>query len=827
MSLIIVESPSKAKTIGKYLGSKYKVVASFGHIRDFPAKSGSVDPEKDFAMTYEIINKSEKYINKLIQAANKETQSIYLATDPDREGEAIAWHIVEVLKENNAIDNNVVINRMVFNEVTKNAILESIKHPRSINMDLVYAQQARRALDYLVGFTLSPLLWRKLPGSKSAGRVQSVALRLICDRESDIEKFVTQEYWNIEAKCCNIEGKQFSAVLSCYSGKKLEKFDIQNEKDAQKLSEEVKSRSYSVVNVEKKHTKRNPYPPFITSSLQQEASTKLGFSAKNTMIIAQKLYEGIDVGGEIIGLITYMRTDGFYIADEALEHIRSIIVSMFGKEYLPESARKYIKKVKNAQEAHEAIRPTNITITPDSLSSYLTPEQLKLYDLIWKRTVASQMSSAVIDQVVAQLGSLDKVVTLRATGSSLFFDGFYKVYGYSEDDDDNKNNMLPLLHVGDRCPLNEVIPHQHFTIPPARYNEASLVKKMEEIGIGRPSTYASIISVLQDRQYVVLNQKRFFPTERGRIVNVFLVNFFSRYVEYDFTADLEEKLDLISNGKINWKEVLHQFWFLFIDNVDSVKKLEFTEILKVISCAMENYIFSSDKSESGKTCPVCSDGTLELNISKNGIFLGCSKYPECKYTKNVGGDIIDDTDNIQYPKVLGIDVTTGEDIYLKKGPYGVYLQVGSDKNGKRAAIPRSMDANSLDLQMAEKILSLPISLGIHPDTGKEVKLGLGKFGAYILYEGKYFSIKNERNFLDISIEDAINIITNNSTNGVIRSLGVVEDNNEVFLCKGRYGFYLKYAKLNVALKKDIDVDQISLSDAIKLISEKYRILNET
>ncbi|GAT78267.1 DNA topoisomerase I, partial [Ehrlichia ruminantium] len=523
MSLIIVESPSKAKTIGKYLGSKYKVVASFGHIRDFPAKSGSVDPDKDFAMTYEIIAKSEKYVSKLVQVANKETKEIYLATDPDREGEAIAWHIVEVLKEKNAINNNIVINRMVFNEITKNAILASVKNPRNINMDLVYAQQARRALDYLVGFTLSPLLWRKLPGSKSAGRVQSVALRLICDRESEIEKFITQEYWDIEAKLQNVEGEEFSAYLKCYSGNKLEKFDIKNEEDANRLSAEIRQRSYSVSSVEKKHTKRNPYPPFITSSLQQEASTKLGFSAKSTMLIAQKLYEGVDIGGEIIGLITYMRTDGVYISDEAVEHIRSVISSMFGKEYLPESPRKYVKKIKNAQEAHEAIRPTNITITPDSLVSYLTQEQLKLYDLIWKRTVASQMNSAVLDQVIVELSSLDGIVILRAVGSSLSFDGFYKVYGH---DDDSKNSMLPLLNENDHCPLNDVIPNQHFTSPPARYSEASLVKKMEEIGIGRPSTYASIISVLQDRQYVVLNQKRFFPTERGRVVNIFLVNFF-------------------------------------------------------------------------------------------------------------------------------------------------------------------------------------------------------------------------------------------------------------------------------------------------------------
>ncbi|GAT76164.1 DNA topoisomerase I [Ehrlichia ruminantium] len=818
MSLIIVESPSKAKTIGKYLGSKYKVVASFGHIRDFPAKSGSVDPDKDFAMTYEIIAKSEKYVSKLVQVANKETKEIYLATDPDREGEAIAWHIVEVLREKNAINNNIVINRMVFNEITKNAILASVKNPRNINMDLVYAQQARRALDYLVGFTLSPLLWRKLPGSKSAGRVQSVALRLICDRENEIEKFITQEYWDIEAKLQNVEGREFSAYLKCYSGNKLEKFDIKNEEDANRLSAEIRQRSYSVSSVEKKHTKRNPYPPFITSSLQQEASTKLGFSAKSTMLIAQKLYEGVDIGGEIVGLITYMRTDGVYISDEAVEHIRSVISSMFGKEYLPESPRKYVKKIKNAQEAHEAIRPTNITITPDSLVSYLTQEQLKLYDLIWKRTVASQMNSAVLDQVIVELSSLDGIVILRAVGSSLSFDGFYKVYGH---DDDSKNSILPLLNENDHCPLNDVIPNQHFTNPPARYSEASLVKKMEEIGIGRPSTYASIISVLQDRQYVVLNQKRFFPTERGRVVNIFLVNFFNRYVEYDFTADLEEKLDLISNGKIGWKEVLHQFWFLFIDNVNSVKKLEFTQILNAISSEMESHIFPSDVSEVDKMCPVCNVGTLSLNISKNGVFLGCSQYPECKYTKNIGDSTIDNTEVSQYPRVLGSDAASGEDIYLKKGPYGIYLQIGSGKDGKRATLPKDIDLNLLDLEMAKKILSLPISLGMYPDTNSEIKLGLGKFGAYIFYEGKYFSIKKfEGNFLDITLENAIAIIQKNRTNGVIKSLGMSHDNKEVFLCKGRYGFYLKYDKLNIAIKKGIDVEQMSLVDALKLISEK-------
>ncbi|KJV68736.1 type I DNA topoisomerase [Candidatus Neoehrlichia procyonis] len=813
MSVIIVESPSKAKTISKYLGNKVKVIASFGHIRDFPAKNGSVNPNKDFAMVYEIIKKSEKYVNKIVQVVSNETQEIYLATDPDREGEAIAWHIIEVLKEKNAINDNVSVSRMIFNEVTKKAVTSAMDSARDINMDLVYAQQARRALDYLVGFTLSPILWRKLPGSKSAGRVQSVALRLVCDKEDEIEKFVTQEYWNIDVDLQNKHGEEFSMFLKYYDSHKFEKFDIPNSEKAQELSNIVKEKDYYVSNVEKKQVKRNPYPPFITSSLQQEASTKLGFSAKSTMMIAQKLYEGIDIGGEIVGLITYMRTDGFYIADEAVNSIRDMIVSYFGEKYLSKSVRQYIKKVKNAQEAHEAIRPTNIAILPSDIEKYLTNEQFKLYELIWRRAIASQMESAVVNQVVVDVQSKDEMVILHTVGSTLYFDGYYRAYQYSDNEDTKK--VLPLLEVGDDCKLLTVIPVQHFTQPPPRYTEASLVKKMEEIGIGRPSTYASIISVLQDRGYASLKRKKFVPSERGRIVNVFLVNFFSRYVRYDFTANLEEELDLISNGRMNWKEVLKQFWGAFIENVNLVKNIEFSEILKSITKGIENYIFTYD--ENGiinKQCPTCASGELKLNLNRNGVFLGCSRYPECKYTKGIGDQCNDEIEAT--PKMLGIDDVTGDEIYLKKGPYGMYLQLGNKKDSKRVAVPKNIQEISFDI--AKKIISLPINLGFYPETQQEIKVGIGKFGAYVLYQNKYFSIKNKEDLFNITLEEAIAIIDADSGKKA-RFIGIYKKTgHEIYVCKGRYGFYLKCDKINVALKKG--AENIALSDAIKLISQK-------
>ncbi|MDB1135731.1 type I DNA topoisomerase [Candidatus Anaplasma sp. TIGMIC] len=811
MGVVIVESPSKAKTISKYLGKKFNVVASFGHVRDFPAKSGSVDPDNDFLMKYELIAKSEKHIDKIVKVVRGEKSDIYLATDPDREGEAIAWHVIEILKEKDVIAKDVAVKRMVFNEVTKRAVTAAIDRCRPIDMDLVRAQQTRRALDYLVGFTLSPLLWRKLPGSRSAGRVQSVALRLLCDREYEIEQFKSKEYWDISCDMQNKNSEGFEAVLKYYDGEKLDKFSITNSKQAEEYAKRVSSESYTVASVESKKTKRHPYPPFITSSLQQDASTKLGFSAKNTMMIAQKLYEGIDIGGETVGLITYMRTDGFYISEEAISYIRDTIKMQYGEKYLSSTVRHYTKKVKNAQEAHEAIRPTDITMLPENLAKYLTAEQLKIYTLIWQRTIASQMESAVIDQVAVDIRSKCGKIGLHATGSTLSFDGYYRVYG---PEDGDKRSMLPNLQEGESCSLLNVRPNQHFTQPPARYSEASLVKKMEEIGIGRPSTYAAIISVLQERDYTHLEQKRFIPSERGRIVNAFLTNFFKRYVEYDFTANMEEELDLISNGKMIWKEVLRQFWDKFIADVSSVKTIEVSEILKAITRDLESYAFpvSDTENSTSKVCPTCGTGELVLNIGKSNAFLGCNRYPECRYTRGIGDEASASVgDNAQ--RVLGIDTATQEEIFLKNGPYGEYLQLGNST--KRVSIPKGI--GEINIDVARKIIALPLTLGQYPNTEKDIKLGVGRFGPYILYEGTYFSVKDKDDFLSLTCEDAIRIIDTQADKKA-KLLGKHGNGKEIYVCKGRYGFYLKCDKVNVAIKgKSAD---ISLEEAVTLLDQK-------
>ncbi len=814
MSVLIVESPAKAKTISKYLDNKFKVAASFGHVRDLPAKSGSVDPDNDFAIKYEIIDKAEKHIKELVKAVSK-TSEIYLATDPDREGEAIAWHVIEALREKKAITNKVQIHRVVFNEITKNAVTEAIKNPRTISMDLVNAQQARRALDYLVGFTLSPLLWKKLPGSRSAGRVQSVALRLICERENEISKFVSQEYWSIKAEFLSEKSEIFFALLSHYNDKKLDKLDIKNQQEAEDLVKIIEANQYAVVKVENKRVKRNPPLPFITSSLQQEASNKLGFTVKNAMRIAQNLYEGVDIGGESIGLITYMRTDGFYIADEAINTIRETIISLFGEKYLPKSARKYTKKVKNAQEAHEAIRPTDISRTPSNVAKFLTPEQLKLYELIWKRTIAGQMESAIIDQVAVDIQSLNGQVIFRATGSTIVFDGFYKVYQDNKEDEDAK---LPHLNEGESCKLEKVIPAQHFTQPPARFGEASLVKKMEEIGIGRPSTYATIISVLQDREYVTLENKRFIPSHRGQIVTIFLTSFFSRYVEYNFTANMEEELDLISNGDIFWKEALRKFWSPFIQNVDSIKEMENEKVLNTIRDLATDYFFSDNK-DIDKKCPKCEDGNLKLNIGRTGVFLGCANYPECRYTREIT-DGNQNTDNLEYPKLLGIDLNSQEEVFIKKGPYGFYVQLSSDAKGKKASLLKDMDVSLVDLNFALKMLSLPIIIGHHPETNKEIKVGIGRFGPYIFYDGKYFSLKKSgQDIFNVTTDEALSIITS-SNSGEIKSLGHNKDSEEISVRSGKYGFYIKCGKINVAIGKDFNVDEITLEKAIEMIANK-------
>jgi DNA topoisomerase-1 len=689
MKLVIVESPAKAKTINKYLGSEYKVIASFGHIRDLPSKNGSVLPDEGFAMKYEISDKAGKYVNEIIKLA-KQADEVYLATDPDREGESISWHVAELLREKKIIKDDTKFKRIAFNEITKKAVLEAVSNPRIIDTDLVNAQQARRALDYLVGFTLSPILWRKLPGCRSAGRVQSVALRIICEREDEIERFKTQEYWDIGFDMLGSKGDKFSAMLSYVDGKKLEKFSIANKESADKIVDRLEGQNFKVLSIQKKQQKRNPAAPFITSSLQQEASRKLGFGAKKTMQIAQKLYEGIDIGGETVGLITYMRTDGVTLSSEAVANIRSLINNKYGNKYLSQEERIYKSKSKNAQEAHEAIRPTDITLMPDLLSDKLDKDQLRLYDLIWKRTIACQMESVLVDMVGADLLSDDGNFTARATGSTIAFDGFYKVYQEGIDDGkDEENKMLPPLSENEAIDAKKIKPEQHFTEAPPRYSEASLVKRLEELGIGRPSTYAAIISVLQDRKYVEIDKKRFHPTNLGRLVTVFLIGFFTKYVEYDFTADLETDLDEVAEGKRNWVNLLGDFWLGFNDNVSKVSEQKITDVIDYVEKSLDFHLFGEQgttKYEESKKCPSCSNGSLSLKLGKYGAFLACSNYPDCTYKKTVSkteeGSEEGSVPSVDNTKELGTD-PNGQMIYLKKGPYGWYVQLGEVVSKKR------------------------------------------------------------------------------------------------------------------------------------------------
>lgn len=765
MKLVIVESPAKAKTINKYLGDEFKVIASFGHIRDLPSKKGSVIPDENFSMKYDISEKAGKYVDAIIKDAKK-AESVYLATDPDREGESISWHIAEVIKEKNKVKSDDFFKRVAFNEITKKAITHAIENPRKLDNNLVNAQQARRALDYLVGFTLSPLLWRKLPGCKSAGRVQSVALRLICEREDEIERFKSEEYWDISLKMLNSNNELFTAKLTHINDQKLEKFSITNDKEAKDLTEKLKSQNFHVDKIEKKQQKRQPQPPFITSSLQQEAARKLGFSAKKTMQIAQKLYEGVDIGKETIGLITYMRTDGVTLSNDAVDEIRKLINKDYGDKYLPSSPRIYKSKVKNAQEAHEAIRPTNINYIPNDLKEKLEKDYYKLYELIWKRTIACQMENVIMDLVNATLASENKEYLARANGSTIAFDGFYKVYRESIDDEaEEENKMLPPLKEQEHLKTKEIIPNQHFTEPPPRYSEASLVKKLEELGIGRPSTYATILSVLQDRKYVTLEKKRFMPEELGRLVTVFLVGFFKKYVEYDFTAGLENELDEIAAGKLEWKSALGNFWNGFNHNIESVNKQNITEIISYVQQALDYHIFGENKES--KVCPSCKTGELSLKLGKFGAFLACSNYPECNFRKSiVSGNDNNEADGeakdiVNENKVLGKD-KEGIEIYLKKGPYGPYIQYGEQVDSKikpkRSPLPAGLNQNDITLDMALKLLSLPLKIGNHKESGEEVLVGYGKFGPYIKYMGKFISIPKKYDFLNLSLDDAMKLI---------------------------------------------------------------------
>jgi DNA topoisomerase-1 len=832
MNVVIVESPAKAKTINKYLGKDYHVLASFGHVRDLPAKDGSVRPDEDFAMTYEVDADAKKQISAIAKAV-KGSDKLILATDPDREGEAISWHVLEALKDSKALPKNIEIERVVFNEITKNAILTAMKNPRAIDMDLVNAQQARRALDYLVGFTLSPVLWRKLPGSKSAGRVQSVALRLICERDEEIEKFISQEYWDIKATVTNTGGTAFKAKLSYWQGKKLEKFDIPGETLAKEITAALEKKQYNVLSIDPKQARRHPYPPFTTSTLQQDASRKLGFSAKKTMQLAQKLYEGLDIGGETVGLITYMRTDGVTVSQDAITAAREFITKKYGDKYLPSSQRVYKVKQKNAQEAHEAIRPTDVTRLPDSIEKTIDRDMFRLYDLIWKRMMASQMESAVFDQMAVDIESSDKQAILHATGSVMRFDGFLTLYQESKDDDeqDEESRALPPLTLNEKLALNEVLPEQHFTEPPPRFTEASLVKKLEELGIGRPSTYASIISVLQEREYVTLDKKRFIAEARGRIVNAFLVSFFRRYVEYDFTAQLEERLDDVSAGQMDWKQVLRDWWEQFIATVNDTKTLSNPQVLEAVDALLETYIYRNfAKGTDPRACPLCGTGRLGLKTGKFGAFLGCSNYPECNYTKQLASSNDNDNpalDNVgNEPQVLGIDPKTDMEVLLKKGPYGMYVQIGNEKKPKRASIPKHILSDQVTLEVALSLLALPREIGTHPETGKMITTSIGRFGPYLLHDGQYISLKGDDDVLTIGINRAVTVIAEKKSTGSgsrvepLKVLGDHPDGGPVSLYAGSYGPYVKHGKINASLPKGADKDAFTLEEAVALLANK-------
>lgn len=773
MNVVIVESPAKARSIGKYLGSDFKVFASYGHVRDLPSKNGSVDPDHEFSMVWEVSKEGQKNL-KIIGDAVQKADALYLATDPDREGEAIAWHVLEVLKQKKLLKNQAVY-RSVFHEVTKKAILDAIHHPRELNQQLVEAYLARRALDYLVGFTLSPVLWRKLPGSKSAGRVQSVALRLITEREGDIEKFKTEEYWTVEGDFQGASQKAFLGKLTHLEGKKLQKFDLKTSEDAEKALDKIKKTSFHVGSVEKKQVKRHPAPPFITSTLQQEAARKLYFGASRTMQLAQNLYEGIEFKGEIVGLITYMRTDSVTVSSEFLSNCRDYIEETYGKDYKPDAPRAYKSKAKNAQEAHEAIRPTDIRRTPESLSGVLDPQQLKLYTLIWKRAIASQMESALLDQVIADLVSEEQQTIFRATGSSIRFDGFLSIYQEGKDEGEGEGDqegILPPLEEGAPVKIMHVRSLQHFTQPPPRYTEASLVKKMEELGIGRPSTYASILQVLQKRHYVTLEKRQFLPDGRGRLVSTFLENFFKKYVEYDFTASLEDELDEIASGALPWQKVLKTFWEDFKARIEETKDLKIADVLDVLDRELAIFFFPSEKE---RVCPACQEGTLHLKLGKFGAFMGCTRYPECKYTRPIGGEIVAEDEkeenaekavSSEYPKFLVKDPVTGLDITLRKGPYGFYCQVGEAKGKekpKRAGLPKGLSPDQLTADQALQLLSLPKELGTHPRTGESLQVGIGRFGPYVKHGKNFISLKKD-SVLEVDLKRAVAIVDEQGDN---------------------------------------------------------------
>ncbi|MEI8010459.1 MAG: type I DNA topoisomerase [Candidatus Nitrotoga sp.] len=806
-NLLIVESPAKAVTLKKYLGKDFEVLATYGHVRDLLPKSGAIDTEHDFAMQYEVIARNSKHVDAIAKAA-AQAEHIYLAPDPDREGEAIAWHVAELLKSKRNIKNKPM-QRVVFYEITQSAVREAVANPREISIPLVNAQQARRALDYLVGFNLSPLLWRKIRPGLSAGRVQSPALRLIVERELEIEAFRSQEYWTVHLDSQK-SGQPFTAKLFQYQGKKLDQLSIASEAEYQKIFDKVSAAKLPprVVRVEKKAKQRHATAPFTTSTLQQEAARKLGMSTDRTMRIAQQLYEGVDIGGQTVGLISYMRTDSVTLAQEALREIRDYVTAQFAPDYLPKAALVYKSKAKNAQEAHEAIRPTSIARTPDTMREFLAPDQARLYEMIWKRTLACQMAPARFDTVSLDIRLGGDDTLFRASGQTLVFPGFIAVYQESVDDsEEEESKKLPPLEEGDTVALERLYGEQHFTQPPPRFSEASLVKTLEEHGIGRPSTYASIISTLQAREYAMLDKKRFKPTDVGRVVIRFLTEHFTRYVDYGFTAQMEDELDEISDGKRDWIPVLNDFWHPFAALIEDKKNIERKDVTQELI---------------DEDCPKCGK-PLSVRLGKRGNFIGCTAYPECDYTRNLANTV----DAGEARKELGDDPVSGLPVLLLRGPFGYYVQLGEVEVGakvkpKRISWPKELPPEDADLAAATKLLQLPKDLGLHPESGKKVIVNIGRFGPYIGHDGKFKSIPRTDSVFTIQLERAVELLAEARTsNTVLRELGAhPDDQKPVEVCNGRYGPYVRHGKVNATLSKDISPEEVTLPEALTFLAQR-------
>ncbi|MGQ2992000.1 type I DNA topoisomerase [Brevundimonas sp.] len=832
MNLVIVESPAKAKTINKYLGSDFEVLASYGHIRDLPSKDGSVQPDDDFAMSWEIDPKASKRMSEIAEAA-KRADRVILATDPDREGEAISWHVLDVLNKKKALKDKEV-QRVTFNAITKASVLEAMAQPRDLDMELVEAYLARRALDYLVGFTLSPVLWRKLPGARSAGRVQSVALRIVVDRELEIERFRPQEYWSIEADLA-ADSPPFTARLVKHAGKRIQRLDVRDEATASAARAAIAAGAFTIRSIEKKPVKRSPSPPFTTSTLQQEAARKLGFTAQRTMQAAQKLYEGVDDTG---GLITYMRTDGVYVTPEGIAQARQVIEERFGPAFVPAEPRYYKVKAKNAQEAHEAIRPTNIARHPDSVR--LDTDLAKLYELIWKRMVASQMESARLDRTSVDIETPDGLTGLRATGQVVAFDGFLAVYEEGRDekqkgaetDEDDDSTRLPALKEGATAKVEAIRTDQHFTEPPPRYSEATLVKKLEELGIGRPSTYASILTTLRDREYVRMDKNRFYPEDNGRLVTAFLEEFFAQWVEYDFTADLEGQLDQVSEGDLDWKVLLRDFWSKLKPATETV--LARQGVIDQLDEAIGPFLFPEKPDGADpRLCPLCGTGRLHLKASfkMKSSFIGCSNYPECRYTRGFGAGA--GAEEAGSDRDLGVDPATGNPVALKIGRFGPYVETaaepGADKP-KRTSLPKGWSPATLTLDQALRLLALPREVGIHPEDGKPITAGLGRYGPFVLHAGTYANVSDIEEVFDVGVNRAVALLAEKRAGkfagrgaavAPLKDLGAHPETGEpIHVMAGRFGPYVKSGKINATLPRGTTPEDLTLEAALPLLAAK-------